>query len=128
MESEKKDEQKMWLSNFRCSFHPASALGLAAWCPRALMRINPIAMPCLSFPISKTAHRLLGEVSGSPEVRYGREMGSSVGHLEGRGKRTPKSPKRDPSEPCLEPVAQSCPCALRCHIAPYFPSPGLFQH
>lgn len=67
------------------------------------MRISPIAMPCLSFPISKTAHCLLGEVSGSPEVRYGRETGFGVGCLETRGKRTPKSQKRDPVSPALSP-------------------------
>jgi len=87
------------------------------------MQVSPVAMLCLSFPVSKTAHCLLGEVSGSSEVRYGRQTGFDVGYSQTRPQTAQKG-----IAVSLEPVAQSCPCVLRCPIAPHFPLPGHCQH
>lgn len=79
------------------------------------MRLSPIAKLCLSFPISKPAQRWLREVSGSPEARGRRQTGFAVSYLQTRG--TPKSPKRDPSELCLEPrgtILSLCPKMPHC--------------
>lgn len=63
-----------WLPNSTPSGAPCTQPLPSARCSRALTQSSPIAMPCLSFPISKPAHCLLGEVSGSPEVRQGRAL------------------------------------------------------